>query len=147
MDDKKLDEMVDNLLLFPLFFQKISSSKEIIRKQKLPAYFQILDMLERGGDLPISVIGSRLFISRPNMTWTVDKLVADGMVERVADNKDRRVIRVSITPQGEQFIKESREDVNKNIKKNLSTLHDEELEELFHSAGNIKKVLLKIQDV
>jgi len=146
MDNEKMDEMVVNFLIFPVFFQKIVSSKEALRKQKIPSYYPILQMLEQEGDLPISVIGSRLYYSRPNMTWNINKLVEDGMVKRIADEKDGRIIRVSITPKGREFIKKSRKQVDKYIKKNLSPLSNEELEELYHSAQSIKKVLLKIQE-
>ncbi len=145
MNDEKMNEMTNNILMLPPFFQRVVSSKE--RKSKPPIYYQVIDMLEREGDLPISVIGNRLFMSRPNMTWNIDKLVADGMVKRVADKKDRRVTRISVTPDGREFHKKSHEQVNKNIKINLAHLSDKEFEELYHCMKTIKKVLLKIQDI
>lgn len=140
-----MNEMTDNILMIPPFFQKVTSSKE--RKHKTPIYYQVIHMLEQEGDLPISVIGDRLFMSRPNMTWNIDKLVNDGMVKRVPDKKDRRVTLVSVTPEGKEFLKKSRKQVKKDIEMNLSPLSDKEFEELYNCMKTIKKVLLKIQDV
>jgi Transcriptional regulators len=145
MDDKKMNELTDNILMLPAFYQKVVSSKQ--RKFKSPIYYQVICMLEREGDLPMSVIGDKLFMSRPHMTWNIDKLVTNGMVERVADEKDRRVIKISVTPKGKEFLKKSRKQVNEYIEMNLSSLSDNEFEELYNSMKTIKKVLLKIRQV
>lgn len=145
MNNEKMNEMADNILMLPVFFQKVVSSKE--RNNKAPIYYQVICMLEQEGDLPISVIGDRLFISRPNMTWNINKLVADGMVKRIADKKDRRVTKISVTPEGKEFLEKSRNQVNNYIEMNLSPLSDKEFEELYQCTKTIKKVLLKIQDV
>lgn len=137
--------ITDNIFILPAFFQKVSSSKE--RKHKSPIYYQILLMLEEEGDLPISQISSKLFMSRPNMTWSINKLVEDGVVKRVADAKDGRVVRVSITPQGNEFLKKSRVQLDKYIRMNLSPLNDQEIEELYNCLETTKKLLSKIQDI
>lgn len=142
MNEEKMNEMTDNILMLPPFFQKVTSSKG--SKSKTPIYYQVISMLEQEGDLPISVIGDRLFMSRPNMTWNINKLVADGMVKRVADKKDRRVTRVSVTSEGKEFHKKSHEQVKKDIEINLSSLSDEDFEKLYQCMKTIKKVLLKI---
>ncbi len=93
----------------------------------------------------MSVIGDKLFLSRPNMTWNIDKLVNDGIVQRIADEKDRRVIKISLTPKGRDFMKKSRIQVNKDIKMNLSSLSDEEFKDLYNGVKIIKKILFKIR--
>jgi len=99
------------------------------------------------GSLPISVIGEYLYISRPNMTAHIDKLVSDGMVERKGDKKDRRITLISITPEGEEFMKRARIKVEENMLNNLSGLREDEMEELTRAVKTIKKLLFKIQGV
>ena len=81
------------------------------------------------------------------MTVQIDKLAEEGMVKRLPDKKDRRIIRIEITPKGKSFIETSQKEVEIIIKKNLSTLSKEELESLYQSTENIKKILLKIEEV
>jgi len=140
-----MDDMLDNLLIyFPIFYQRLTTSKEINQKQKLLAYYQILGTLKHKGKLPISVLGEWLYISRPNMTFHVDKLVADGMVERYPDPHDRRVTKIGLTKIGETFIDDARSLVEENMKNNLVLLSKKELEELYESVETVKKILLKI---
>lgn len=141
-----MNEMLDDIIVnLPIFNQKILASKDFHNKQTSTAYYQILGVLEDRGNLPISVIGDLLYISRPNMTSHIDKLVSDGMVERRPDENDRRIINIHITPAGKDFIHKSRVKVEENILKNLTCLNNEELEELYEAIQIIKKVLLKIQ--
>ncbi|WP_394700847.1 MarR family winged helix-turn-helix transcriptional regulator [uncultured Methanobacterium sp.] len=144
----KMETMLDDLLIyFPIFYQKVRTSKDFKEKQTSAAYYQIMGLLMDQGSLPISVIGDYLYISRPNMTSHIDKLVLDGMVERKGDEKDRRITLISITPEGMDFMKKARVKVEENMLINLSSLSDAEMEELFTAVKTIKKLLFKIKDV
>ncbi|EKF86283.1 MarR family winged helix-turn-helix transcriptional regulator [Methanobacterium formicicum] len=147
-ENVKMETMLDDLLIyFPIFYQKVRTSKDFKEKQTSAAYYQIMGLLMDLGSLPISVIGDYLYISRPNMTSHIDKLVLDGMVERKGDEKDRRITLISITPEGRDFMKKARVKVEENMLNNLSSLSDAEMEELFTAVKTIKKLLFKIKDV
>jgi DNA-binding MarR family transcriptional regulator len=106
MEEKRIERMLDDFLIyFPVFYQKVISSKDFHNKQTSASYYQILGVLMHQESLPISVIGDILYISRPNMTSHIDKLVKDGMVERIPDEKDRRIIRIKLTPREESLSK------------------------------------------
>lgn len=145
MKDENIDEILDNLLIYlPLFYQKAIKPENPDIKQKHQVYYQILGILEHYNNMPISHLGKRLFVSKPNMTSHIDKLVRDGMVERVPDERDRRIIRVRITEKGVRFIKESRESINKIIKYNLSPLDESELDELNSCLRKIREFMHKL---
>lgn len=63
--------------------------------------FGILEVLLHKGPLPINAIGERILLTSGSMTAAVDRLVALGLVTRVADPADRRVRQVALTPEGE----------------------------------------------
>lgn len=54
----------------------------------------------RSGELPVGKIGERLQVHRSSVTNAVDKLLADGLVERVPHPRDRRATLVRITDAG-----------------------------------------------
>ncbi|BDZ67746.1 MarR family winged helix-turn-helix transcriptional regulator [Methanobacterium ferruginis] len=147
MEEKSIERMLDDFLIyFPVFYQKVISSKDFHNKQTSASYYQILGVLMHQESLPISVIGDILYISRPNMTSYIDKLVKDGMVERIPDEKDRRIIRIKLTPGGREFIKKSRVIVEGNMRENLSSLNAEELENLSEAIKTVKLTLMKIEE-
>ncbi len=60
----------------------------------------ILDALAEDGDLSMQQLAKRMFKSISTMSRVVGQLVRRGFVKRRQDPQDRRIVHVSITPQG-----------------------------------------------
>ncbi len=80
------------------------------------------------------------------MTSLIDKLVENGLAERLPDKNDRRVINIALTDKGKELLKDWRKYSNTEIKMNLSTLSNEDLEKFYESIENIRDILLKMDD-
>jgi DNA-binding MarR family transcriptional regulator len=87
----------------------------------------------------VSEIGRKVCISKSNMTSLIDKLVEEGLVERSPYKNDRRVINISITEKGHEQLWSWRKHQNKQIRRKLSSLSNEDLEELYESLETLKK--------
>lgn len=147
MHDEEFEKMVDNILIYyPLFYRKIKTSIKHSKSKysKTEGYYQILGILVTSGSLPTSEIGKMLYISKPNMTPLIDKLVDDNMVKRVRSDKDRRIVYIEITEEGESFLWDARKVVEENIRENLLNLNDNDLKILNESLENIKRLVMKI---
>jgi len=92
----------------------------------------------------MSEIGRRVFISKSNMTSVIDKLVENGLAERIPDKNDRRVINIALTDKGNELLNEWRVHSNQEIKIRLSSLSDEDLEKFYESTRNMKNILEKL---
>ncbi|MBI3078419.1 MAG: MarR family transcriptional regulator, partial [Deltaproteobacteria bacterium] len=64
----------------------------------------ILDVLAEEGDLTMQQLARRMVKSVSTMTRVVAQLVRRGYVRRRQDPQDRRVVHVSITPQGKAIV-------------------------------------------
>ncbi len=65
------------------------------------AKFRTLSQLvEAKEPVPLGSLADRCACVRSNMTQLVDRLEADGLVERVSDASDRRSVRAALTEQG-----------------------------------------------
>jgi DNA-binding MarR family transcriptional regulator len=148
MDEEKLNKMVDDLyLFFPLFRKKLFKHKKNLKQKKIPhSFYHILKVLKKRGELPMSEIGRLVYISKSNMTSLIDKLVENGLAERLPDKNDRRVINIALTDKGKELLKDWRKYSNTEIKMNLSTLSNEDLEKFYESIENIRDILLKMDD-
>ncbi len=148
MDEEILNKTVDDLyLFFPLFRKKLFKHKKKLKEKKMPhSYYHILKVLKKRGELPMSEIGRLVYISKSNMTSLIDKLVEEGLAERLPDKKDRRVINITLTEKGNDLLKDWRKHTNNEIKMKLSTLSDEDLEKFTESVRNIRDILNKMKD-
>ena len=147
MDEEKLNKMVDDLYLLRLLLRKkLFKHKKMLEHGQMPrSYYHVLGVLIKKGDLPMSEIGRRVHISKSNMTSLIDKLVEDRLVERLPNEKDRRVINIAITDKGKGLLWNWKKRANNEIKKSISTLPDEDLEKFYESIENIRYILSKLE--
>jgi DNA-binding MarR family transcriptional regulator len=146
------NRMVDDLLSVPpLIFRGIR--RKMLKKALVggeadisPLHFEILLQLRKEkGALKITEIGERLLVARAQMTRLIDKLVEEKMVERQADNADRRVTNIVLTARGSAFLKEHGGNIRKAVAGILASLSDKELADLSASLERVREILSRLQ--
>ena len=63
--------------------------------------YRVLSVLNRPGAYSMTEVANFTAIDRTTLTRIADQLVASGLVERRTDSKDRRQVRLEITPAGQ----------------------------------------------
>jgi DNA-binding MarR family transcriptional regulator len=69
----------------------------------------------RRGSLPLGKMGDRLQVHRASVTNVVDRLAAQGLVERVQHEQDRRAVLAVITEEGRRVAREATERLNAEL--------------------------------
>ncbi len=145
--NKELVKSVSESLLklrFMAVSQFLKPMKEAEREkiEFPPGCMHVLGWLKsKGQPVSMSDLASASLISRPNLTTMVDRLCADGLVERLADVHDRRIVNVALTEKGEELMKQHKEHAVTFIASRLSLLEDEELEKLKRAMDDMIEVL------
>lgn len=143
-NNKMTEEMMkDTLLYVKLFNRKVSH----LHEKGIMKTLTWLILIEQYGNPSISGLGRVLNVSKSQMTARLDKLVESGLIERVHDSEDRRIIRIVLTSEGQNFIKNYQKTVKESMDQLLSPLSHEEVKELKKSIKTIKNAVLKIQNV
>ena len=89
----------------------------------LPQY-RILMFLDEGA-VVASKLADHLAVSRPSVTAVVDGLVARGLVERRHDEKDRRRVGHSLTPEGARVLTAADEAIDARLREIAGYLDEE----------------------
>lgn len=84
----------------------------------------------RAGELPLGKMGDRLQVHRASVTNVVDRLVEQGLVERVSHDSDRRTVLARITTAGRRVAREATQRLNAE-RFATEPLGDEQCELLF----------------
>jgi MarR family transcriptional regulator, organic hydroperoxide resistance regulator len=147
IDSKLIENISENLIgILPVIHRKlINILDEGIELELSHYHFAILGMLSKFNDLSVSEIGRRLLISKPQMTAILDKLVDFGLVSRSQRPEDRRIVYISLTPQGEQFLARALETLNNNMAVKLANLSEADLLSFAAALKTIKEVGAKIE--
>ena len=143
MDEVKLEQIVRNFItIIPLFKKKLLHDNCKFDKGNLNhSHFQILAVLKKEGQQPISEVAKKLFISTPNMTKLLNKLIDEGMIERIPGEKDRRIININLTEKGNIFLENKFLEFESSLKNKFSPLSQDKLNKLNDSLITLKEVL------
>ncbi|NMB84388.1 MarR family transcriptional regulator [Candidatus Roizmanbacteria bacterium] len=95
--------------------------------------FHGLVILKENKEMSMSEIAEKFNVAIPTVTVLFDKLIDLGYVERKHNDKDRRIVKVSLTDKGRLMIQEIDKEKDKKINLILGRLSDSD-----------KKTLLKI---
>lgn len=101
------------------------TNKHDLSKQQLHALY----MLCRG-PLTVGEFAAMLGITSSAVTQMIDHLEKKGLTERQADGRDRRVIRVALSTEGQQLAKEIKRLHLERIRRLLSGLDEPDIEQL-----------------
>jgi DNA-binding MarR family transcriptional regulator len=144
-DDKKLESIADDMFFsFHVFFRRVAREETTQSTRRFDPSRFVLAAVMKQGPIPMSEIGKRMDISKPYMTALVDKLIREGLVKRIPDVHDRRVVNVVITRAGRDTLKEFRKNTRKIIMENLSSLTSDDVSALHESLKTIRDIMSRL---
>lgn len=68
--------------------------------------WRVLATLSGGTGETVSTLANACLLLQPTMTKVLDRMERDGLVRRRQDDGDRRLVRIHLTPRGEQMVAE-----------------------------------------
>lgn len=111
-----------------------------------PGEFDVLATMRRNGapyQLTPTELYNSMMVSSGTMTNRIDKLEQRGLVERLADVRDRRGTLISLTDKGFDLIEKAVESHVDNAHRILSALEKSELEDF---AGVMRQLLVSLEE-
>jgi len=145
-DQKRLEDIADGFMdSIPVFFKRVIRGATQPSARSFDPSRMVLKMVQMHGPLPMSMIGGHMGVSKPYMTALVDELIDEGLVERVPDPGDRRVVNVRITEDGKAEIKDFTKSAREAVIKNLSSLDAEDISALHEMVQNIRNIISKLE--
>jgi DNA-binding MarR family transcriptional regulator len=106
-----------------------------------PPQFNALLLLAEYGDMTIGDLGTKMYLASSTATDLIDRMERNGLVERLRDTNDRRVVRLRMLEKGHQMIKEVMENRKAYLNDILSQVPEEEIEILKKSLQTIYELM------
>lgn len=102
--------------------------------------FDLMAQLERAsGGLKMSELSRRMMVTGGNVTGITDQLVAEGLVERVDVEGDRRAYRVRLTTKGRRQFNDMAQQHERWIVEAFSALSEKDIATLHKLLGKVKE--------
>jgi DNA-binding MarR family transcriptional regulator len=101
--------------------------------------FDLMAQLERAPDgLKMNELSRRMMVTGGNVTGITDQLAAEGLVDRVDVEGDRRAYRVRLTPKGRKAFHDMAHQHESWIVGAFSGLSDKDIATLYKLLGKVK---------
>ena len=102
--------------------------------------FDLMAQLERAPDgMKMKELSRRMMVTSGNITGITDQLVAEGLVERMDVEGDRRAYLVRLTPQGRELFNTMARQHEQWIVEAFATLGEGDIATLYRLLGKVKE--------
>ncbi len=120
-DAPSVDEVLEGL--GPMMAYQRQGMMRIWQDRSLSKlHLHVLTLLDHHGPLPMSRLAALVDVSVSNMTGIVDRLEQHGMVERIRDDRDRRLVLVRATRTGTTRCEEAEGLRREHVRRLIGTL-------------------------
>ncbi|MFT3751379.1 MAG: MarR family transcriptional regulator [Paludibacter sp.] len=146
ISEVSIDKIIENLIhIHPLLSKGLTRS--IRAKTNLnPGSLFVIGVLSKHNMLSMSEIGCKLSMPKPHVTAQIDKLIAEGMVERLFDPNDRRIINIKMTEKGKEDFKAIKAELSRDLRERIEKLEEQKMITLFESTQQVRNILSEIMD-
>ena len=126
---------------------KCLGSQRLLRRGVSMSNLHVLSMLERHGALTMSRIAEALDVSLSNATGVVDRMEERGLVERIRDGEDRRVVHVGLTEVGRSVLSDIEVFQSDALSAILDQLDERQLDRLTTALDDLRGGVLRANEV
>lgn len=109
-----------------------------------PVQFFVMMRLFENGPLTMGEIARMIRTSKPNLTMLVDRMEKGGLVKRVPDKDDRRIINVALTKKAVDQIDDMARRHTQSTLERLSSLGQADIKKLNKAMDEMMEVLGKL---
>jgi DNA-binding MarR family transcriptional regulator len=109
-----------------------------------PAQLHVLGLLRETGPATVSHLAQLLGTTPPSASAIVDRMADAGLVERVRSEEDRRVVTVSLAPEGTDALQLAIGGRREMLERVLSQLTSEELSDTVRVIERLEEAIITV---
>lgn len=137
---------MNNTNLTEQLFSTIVQLRKLISKQAYESHeekmatmlqFSALNFLKDQSEVNVGDLAEFLQLSKSSATQLIERLVKMGLVKRISDKQDRRVIRLTITSKGEDEFVALKKKIMEKMNRFLSKIPEKDIKELIRIHSNL----------
>ena len=114
--------------------------RQEVHAELTPSQISVLSTIRRCGPMTLGDLAETERVAPPSVTRMVDRLAADGFVERIPDPDDRRVCRVAVTARAEAMVAEARRHKAAWLSEHMAELGARDQKRLKAAVGAIEEL-------
>ena len=146
LDQRVIENIASKIFsVQPMLRKRVQKYEGTNAGQSMPlSHVQVLSVLNDEGSMTVSDISRRFNIAKPNITPLVDRLSAEGLVQRQRSETDRRVVNIAILEAGRERLRQTQQAINNMIAGWADRISPEDFQELSDSLDSLIRILSNV---
>jgi DNA-binding MarR family transcriptional regulator len=142
--DASVDEIIEGFAPM-MAYQRRSMMRAWQDRSLSKLNLHVLMLLDHHGPLSMTRLATLADVSMSNMTGIVDRLEQHGMVERVRDDRDRRLVLARATPSGASRCEEAEGLRREHLRRVIGTLDGPERAVVLEAAQALARGVARLE--
>jgi DNA-binding MarR family transcriptional regulator len=139
-----IDEAVARIEALMSYRRRAFCDQPLTREVSLPQ-LHVLMRLQESGPTMVSELAHALGTSIPSASSLVDRMEEHGLVDRIRNEIDRRVVHVAISERGQAVVEEFGGPKRVQLQRLLGTMSSQELHDVIRGAEAVRRGLERLQ--
>ncbi|KZN94789.1 MAG: MarR family transcriptional regulator [Bacillaceae bacterium] len=147
MDRKKIDELIERYIKVSFIVTK--RAEELVKCEIDPditnEQHYLLRYIHQKERCTSTELANVFRVNKSAITAMINRLVEKGFVQRIRDEKDRRVIYLALTEKGSNLFASTEERVHKVVGSFITKFSEDEIESFIQTYEKLANVLLELE--
>ncbi|WP_223068680.1 MarR family winged helix-turn-helix transcriptional regulator [Paenibacillus caui] len=146
-EQRNVKELIDRYLNASFIVNKRFSTglREHLKDDLTVEQYTALQIVGRRGKCTPTELADVFCVGKSTITSLINRLVQRGLMERTGDEKDRRVIYLSITPEGRKVFQVADEQIERILEPYLSHFDEAEIQQFLTSFEKLAQLMQDIE--
>ena len=148
MKKRNVDDWIDRYLSVSFLVIKRGAAlvKVGLDEEMTHDQYYLLRYIRRRGTCTSTELSTVFGVNKSAVTAMTNRLVDKGWLRRDRDQNDRRVVALSLTPQGEEWVAETDRNVYRLVEEVIARFPEEEIEAFFRTYEKLARVLQEVEE-
>lgn len=107
--------------------------------------YYLLRYIKKKAKCTSTELASLFGVNRSAITAMTNRLVKKGLIQRTRDQNDRRVVYLTLTERGNEWIMETEEKIHKLVESFISKFSEEEIETFIQTYEKLARILQEME--
>lgn len=146
MEEKLVNEIASKILfILPHLGNKlIKPTEHYVKSLISPLLLYAILVIYHKKECTMTELAKELGISNSQLTPIINKAFKQKWISRENDEVDRRILKVRITPTGQEMLDSLGEEMTARISEKIALLEDEDILALYRALNDLNEVLHKL---
>lgn len=148
MVERNIDDWIDRYLSVSFLVMKRGAAlvKGSLCQEMTHDQYYLLRYIRRRGACTSMELAAMFGVNKSAVTAMTNRLVDKGWLRRDRDESDRRVVALSLTPQGEEWVAEMDRSVYRLVEDVIARFPEEEIETFIRTYERLAHVLQEVEE-